>query len=96
MPIQSEHLTVQRLIYEDVDVGHQRKNNRFVFRFFEKVNLFINSFTKKKNKNRELKWLFMNSFLRVMIVMLFFTKILLKVQRDVKVRKHLRDISFNK
>ena len=40
----------------------------------------------------------MNSFLhvRVMIVMLFFTKILLVVQRDVKVRKHLRDISFNK
>ena len=26
-----------------------------------------------------------NSFLRVMIVMLFFTKILLMVQRDVKV-----------
>ena len=38
-----------------------------------------------KKKNRELKWLFMNSFLRVMIVMLFFTKILLMVQRDVKV-----------
>ena len=38
-----------------------------------------------KKKNCELKWLFMNSFLRVMIVMLFFTKILLMVQRDVKV-----------
>lgn len=37
-----------------------------------------------QKKNCELKWLFMNSFLRVMIVMLFFTKILL-VQRDVKV-----------
>ena len=38
-----------------------------------------------QKKNCELKWLFMNSFLRVMIVMLFFTKILLMVQRDVKV-----------
>ena len=28
----------------------------------------------KQNKTRELKWLFMNSFLRVMIVMLFFYK----------------------
>ena len=37
-----------------------------------------------QKKNCELKWLFMNSSLRVMIVMLFFTKILL-VQRDVKV-----------
>ena len=39
----------------------------------------------KQKKNCQLKWLFMNSFLRVMIVMLFFTKILLMVQRDVKV-----------
>ena len=38
-----------------------------------------------QKKNCELKWLFMNSFLRVMIVMLFFRKILLMVQRDVKV-----------
>ena len=38
-----------------------------------------------QKKNCELKWLFMNSFLRVMIVMLFFTKTLLMVQRDVKV-----------
>ena len=38
-----------------------------------------------QKKNCELKWLFMNSFLRVMIVMLFFRKILLTVQRDVKV-----------
>ena len=38
-----------------------------------------------KKKNCELKWLFMKSFLRVMIVMLFFTKISLMVQRDVKV-----------
>lgn len=61
----------------------------------------------KKNENCELKWLFMITFLSVMIVTAvrkghtadrccFFTKILLKVQRDVKVRKHLRDISFNK
>lgn len=69
MPIQSEHLTVQRLIYEDVDVGHQRKNNWFVFRFFEKVNLFINSFTKKKQKPRAKV-----ALLCVMIVMLFFYK----------------------
>ena len=38
-----------------------------------------------QKKNCELNWLFMNSFLRVMIVMLFFRKILLMVQRDVKV-----------
>lgn len=48
IPIQSEHLPVQRLIYEDLDVGHQGKYDWFVFRFLEKVDLFINSFTKKK------------------------------------------------
>ena len=49
------------------------------------IYLLIHLQKKRQKKNCELKWLFMNSFLRVMIVMLFFTKILLMVQRDVKV-----------
>ena len=52
---------------------------------FLKKLIYLLIHLQKKTKNCELKWLFMNSFLRVMIVMLFFTKILLMVQRDVKV-----------
>ena len=54
-------------------------------RFLKKLIYLLIHLQKKTKKNCELKWLFMNSFLRVMIVMLFFTKILLMVQRDVKV-----------
>ena len=52
---------------------------------FLKKLIYLLIHLQKKKKTCELKWLFMNSFLRVMIVMLFFTKILLMVQRDVKV-----------
>ena len=43
--------------------------------FLKKFIYLLIHLQKKQKKNCELKLLFMNSFLRVMIVMLFFTKI---------------------
>lgn len=89
IPIQSEHLPVQRLIYEDLDVGHQRKYDWFVFRFLEKVDLFINSFTKKKLRAKvAFHELFSTCNDRDAVFYKDFT--------GAKRCQSLRDISFNK
>ena len=90
IPIQSEYLPVQRLIYEDLDVGHQRKYDWFVFRFLEKVDLFINSFTKK---NCELKVAFHELFSTCNNRDAVFYK---DFTYGSKRCQSLRDISFNK
>ena len=92
IPIQSEHLPVQRLIYEDLDVGHHRKYDWFVFRFLEKVDLFINSFTKKKKKLR-VKVAFHELFSTCNDRDAVFYK---DFTYGAKRCKSLRDISFNK
>ena len=93
IPIQSEHLPVQRLIYEDLDVGHQRKYDWFVFRFLEKVDLFINSFTKKTKKKLRAKVAFHELFSTCNDCDAVFYK---DFTYGSKRCQSLRDISFNK